>query len=52
VLKIAEEMNVPVIYGIKPGHGEFAYPMPIGVKAKIDFASKELLIYSPFKNKK
>ncbi|MCX6111732.1 MAG: LD-carboxypeptidase [Proteobacteria bacterium] len=52
VLRIAEEMNVPVISNIRAGHGGFDYPLPIGVKAKIDFASRELLIYSPFKHKK
>jgi len=52
VLRIAKEMDVPVISNIKAGHGGFDYPLPIGVKAKIDFASGELLIYSPFKNKK
>ncbi len=51
VLRIAEEMDIPVISGINAGHGSFDYPLPIGTKARIDFTNKEFLIYSPFKNK-
>ncbi|MEI6079345.1 MAG: LD-carboxypeptidase [bacterium] len=51
VLRIAEILNVPVVSGIMAGHGGFDYPLPMGVKAKIDFANQELLIYSPFNKK-
>jgi muramoyltetrapeptide carboxypeptidase len=51
VLRIADQMNVPVITGINAGHGLFDYPLPMGIKAKIDFTSCEFLIYSPFKKK-
>lgn len=52
VIRVAKEIEVPVISGIKAGHASFDYPLPIGTKAKIDFTNKEFLIYSPFKNKK
>ena len=44
VLKFAKELDVPVIYGIKAGHGGFEYAMPLGCKAEINFKKKELIV--------
>jgi len=44
VLKFAKELDVPVIYGIKAGHGDFEYALPLGCIAEINFNKKELII--------
>lgn len=44
VLKFAKELDVPVIYGIKAGHGGFEYALPLGCPAEIDLNKKELIV--------
>lgn len=36
--------NIPIIYNLKAGHCEPKVTLPLGVKAKIDTATKELII--------
>lgn len=44
---IASKLNIPIYYGLKVGHGGFNYPLPFGIKVKIE--SNVLTIPSPFK---
>ncbi len=44
ILKLAEKMDIPVIYDIRAGHGRFEYAIPLGCKAEIDINKKELRI--------
>ena len=49
VKRICETLNIPAVFGVKAGHGDFKTVIPLGVKALLDLASNELTIYSPFK---
>ena len=44
VLRIANELNIPVVYGIRAGHAEFKTVVNLGAKATIDFNKKEFEI--------
>jgi len=44
VLRIAKELNIPVVYGIRAGHAGFDTVIKLGGKATIDFNKKEFEI--------
>ncbi len=44
VLRIAKELNIPVVYGIRAGHAGFDTVIKLGAKATIDFNKKEFEI--------
>lgn len=44
ILKFAKELDVPAIYGIKAGHGDFEYALPLGCIAEINLNKKELVV--------
>jgi len=44
VLNFAKQLNIPVVYDIKAGHGGFEYAVPLGCAAEIKFNKKEIII--------
>jgi muramoyltetrapeptide carboxypeptidase len=51
VRRICKILNIPAVFGIKAGHGDFKTVIPLGGKAVLNLISSELKIYSPFKEK-
>lgn len=49
VRRLCKILNIPAVFGIKAGHGDFKTVIPLGAKSELNLATSELKIYSPFK---